>query len=473
LQADFLYAKGNYPYTLHYGGAADSTSKERRTNSDVRQFRTEGDLFYNINKNNQIRIKGYYYNSERGLPGAVIFYNIQSTKRLWDETAFVQGNYALQASPKWQYQLNLKANYAFSRYIDPEFMNEKRLLDNRYYQREYYLSNAVSYKPLVETQHIASLQFTLANDVFMENMNANTYQFPLPTRMNVLTNFAGSYSRKWFNAKASLLHSFIVDKTQFRRDAMHCVSTTLAMEFLPIKDKSLLLSLLYQNTFRLPTFNELYYNSLNNRNLNPEKVRQYAFSALWSKYISKHLPYLSVHINLYYNRIDDKIIAIPTQNLFVWSIVNFGKVDIAGADITLKSHFQIHRKVRLEAMRGYSLQYAVDMTDAKSKTYKQQIPYTPMHTGFGQIVVRTHWIDLSYSLSIIGKRYMLGENTPANELSGYIDQSVSLSRDFNLKKMRLHLGAEMLNLTNKNYEVIRNFPMQGRSFRVNVVVKSL
>ena len=475
IQADFLYAKGNYPYTLYYGGATDSTSKERRSNSDVRQFRTEGDLFYNIDKNNQIRIKGYYYNSERGLPGAVIFYNLYSTKRLWDETAFMQGNYTLQASPKWLYQLNAKLNYAYSRYIDPQFLNEKRLLENAYYQREYYLSNAVAYKPNAGTRHATYLLFTFANDVFMENMNANTYQFPFPTRYHVLSNVAGTYShsKKIFIIKASLLHSFIVDKKQLddTTTKLNRFSPTIAIEFQPKKNKSLLFSLLYQNTFRLPTFNELYYNSLNNRNLSPEKVRQYVFSALWNKWnkhVNRRFPYLSLHTNLYFNQIEDKIVAIPTQNLFVWSMVNFGKVNIIGTDISLKNNFYIHKQMSIETHCNASLQYAVDKTDAKSKTYQHQIPYTPRYTGFGQLMFKTHWLDLSYTLSAVGKRYMLGENIPANELSGYIDQNISIGRDFNLKKIRLYLGAEMLNLANKNYEVIRNFPMQGRSFRIQV-----
>ena len=464
LQADFLYAKGNYPYTLYYGGISDSTSKERRQNSDVMQFRAEGNLFYNINKNNQLRIKGSYYHSQRGLPGAVIYYHIDSTKRLWDETAFVQGNYALKIAPKWRYQLNLKANYAFSRYLDPEFLNEKHLLDNRYYQREYYLSNAVAYKLL------DSLLFTLANDVFMETMNANTFQFPFPTRYNVLTNLAGSYTRKWFNLKASLFHSYILDKKQLTDNSQNFnrFSPTVAMEFYP--NKTLIFNLLYQNVFRLPTFNELYYNSLNNRKLEPEKVQQYAFSTLWNKYVNKNLPYFSLHINLYYNKIEDKIIAVPTQNLFVWAIVNYGKVEILGTDICLKNSFYINKKISLDAMCSYSLQNAVDKTNEKSKSYRHQIPYTPKHTGIGQLAFQTHWIDVAYTLSLVGKRCMLGENIPANEVKSYAEQSVLLSRNFNLKKVRLYVGAEVLNLTNKNYEVIRNFPMQGRSFRLQVKI---
>jgi vitamin B12 transporter len=33
------------------------------------------------------------------------------------------------------------------------------------------------------------------------------------------------------------------------------------------------------------------------------------------------------------------------------------------------------------------------------------------------------------------------------------------------------MGIEILNLMNKNYEIVKNFPMPGRSFRIELIVK--
>jgi hypothetical protein len=84
------------------------------------------------------------------------------------------------------------------------------------------------------------------------------------------------------------------------------------------------------------------------------------------------------------------------------------------------------------------------------------------------LTFKTYWIDVSYVIFLTGKRYTLGENIEENKLSGYVEQNISISRDFNLKKIQLHFAVEMLNLSNENYEAIRNFPMQGMSFRVYI-----
>ena len=104
-------------------------------------------------------------------------------------------------------------------------------------------------------------------------------------------------------------------------------------------------------------------------------------------------------------------------------------------------------------------------------TYKHQIAYTPRVSGSGQAVLETPYVNLSYAMLFSGKRYVLGQNITKNRLDGYTDHSVSAYRDFRFRKMTTSLRIEVLNLLNKNYEIVKNFPMPGRSFRVTVGIK--
>jgi outer membrane cobalamin receptor len=115
-------------------------------------------------------------------------------------------------------------------------------------------------------------------------------------------------------------------------------------------------------------------------------------------------------------------------------------------------------------------QKAVDRTDPKSKTYNNQIPYTPLWSGSASLSLQTPWITVTYSLLGCDKRYALPQNIPANEVPGYIDQSITLNHDFNFRNTStLGLKLELLNIANKNYEIIRNYPMQGFGLRFKVV----
>ena len=122
---------------------------------------------------------------------------------------------------------------------------------------------------------------------------------------------------------------------------------------------------------------------------------------------------------------------------------------------------------------NYTYQRALDVTNpdpstAEGKTYKHQIAYTPRVSGSGQAVLETPWADLSYVVLFSGKRYMLGQNIAENHLPGYTDHSVSAHREFRWRDVSASVAVEVLNLVDKNYEIVKNFPMPGRSFRVTV-----
>ena len=45
------------------------------------------------------------------------------------------------------------------------------------------------------------------------------------------------------------------------------------------------------------------------------------------------IDYLSLSVDAYYNRVKDKIVAVPT--MFIWKMMNLGKVETIGTDINL------------------------------------------------------------------------------------------------------------------------------------------
>lgn len=131
----------------------------------------------------------------------------------------------------------------------------------------------------------------------------------------------------------------------------------------------------------MPSFNDLYYGQTGNIRLKPENASQLNVGLTYSKRISDWLPYVSATVDAYSNRITDKIVAIPTKNLFIWSMVNLGKVDIKGIDFTASVSVQPAEKYVLSLSGNYTYQRALDVTNSdpstlEGKTYKHQIAYT-------------------------------------------------------------------------------------------------
>ena len=462
LNVDYLQCDGRYPFVLRYGGASDSTSNEHRSNTDVRTLSVEENLFFHFNDHSELDFKFGYYRSERGLPGAVIFYNTKASQRLHDENIFAQTHYHNIFSHKFAYQVNAKFTYNYQRYLDPDYLNADHKLDNRYIQREAYLSNTFRYTP------VRLLSLSLSNDLIFGNLYENIQDFSMPSRFTSLTSLYLFLDSKYVDVSAGVLHTYAhnATKTGESADDYNRFSPSLSIAIKPISGEAFYIRAFYKDIFRLPTFNDLYYRLVGNLNLKPEKTMQLDFGLSYASSFSKRI-IIEIVTDGYYNTVKDKIVAIPSKNLFVWTMLNLGEVEMAGANASLNFLYKIIPQLTVSLSGNYTYQYAIDVTNSDSKTYRHQIPYLPLHSGSAITSISTPWFDISYTLLVSGRRYALQQNIPANELAGYTDHSLILSKNFMVKKsVELGLRFELLNLADKNYEIVKNYPMQGRSFRI-------
>jgi len=208
-----------------------------------------------------------------------------------------------------------------------------------------------------------------------------------------------------------------------------------------------------------------------NRDLKPEKTNQFNVGVTYTASVGKWLPLVSITADVYHNDVTDKIVAYPNKDSFFWTILNYGKVTIDGLDLTAETTFQPWKKIGIVVGGNYTYQRALNVTDPNERDYLNQIPYTPRVSGSGRVAVESPWINVSYSLLWSGHRYAVNQNYAENRLPAYADHSISVSRNFRTKNYLINANVEVLNLLNDNYQIIRWFPMPGRSFRATVSVK--
>ena len=476
LSAELLTANGEYPYLLNYSTLEDGlVTKETRKNTDVHNIRLEGTVYGHFSEQASAYIKSYYYQSERGLPGATILYNTDnfSSQRMWDHTFFTQAHYENNLSSIWLLQLNAKYNHGYLHYLDSTYLNETGRMESVFRQNEYYTSASILFRAF------AHLSFSFSTDGFVNNMTANyetealTKEFANPTRFSLLSVVAAKYVSNEFMATASLLSTLVTEKVEVGNPSenQHRLSPYFSFTYKPLKNSDLRLRAFYKNIFRLPTFNDLYYSRIGNADLRPEITYQINVGFTYSFSPFKWFPFISFTMDGYRNYVTDKIIAMPTKNIFVWSMLNLGKVEVNGIDITAETTFSIAKKMNLVMGGTYTYQRALDITTPGGSTYEHQIPYTPRVSGSGKAAIETPWGDISYSLLWSGKRYGGFQNFVDNRLSGYIDHGVSAAHIFKLTDKELKLNIEILNLLNENYSIVKWFPMPGRSVRATIGLK--
>ncbi len=457
VNADWLFSDGDYPFTLVNGTVA---TREKRLNSDVNTIRAEANVYGDLADGGELSFKGNWMSSQRGLPGSVVLYNNDARERLWEEAAFVQGHYRKAFDSKWEMQGQLKYNYAWNKYRDEKEYYPGGEKVDYFTQHELYGSASLKYQP------VNDVQLVLSQDIFRNTLDASYANFAYPERFTSLTALAGKYSNGRFTATASILSTFITETVE-RGDAApnrFRLSPAASVSYKLFEDRNIRVRASFQDMFRTPTFNDLYYNEVGNKHLDPEVARQLNVGITWREGFQGALDELSLQADGYYNKVKDKIVAIPT--LFVWKMLNLGKVDILGTDLNIGASLSFGTDIRLKLQGTWSYQYAVDVTSRADKNYGHQIPYTPRHSGTLSVSVPNKWVDVGYLMNAVGERYALPQNTASNRIAGYVEHSVSLSRNFQVRMCTVALQLECQNFTDAQYDVIQYYPMPGRSYRV-------
>jgi outer membrane receptor protein involved in Fe transport len=231
----------------------------------------------------------------------------------------------------------------------------------------------------------------------------------------------------------------------------------------------------YKNIFRMPTFNDLYYTYISNINpkLLPENASQFDAGITYTKNFKSSLSQINISIDGYYNAIKDKIIAVPSQNLFIWTMENLGKVQIRGIDLNAQANGRFSPDLKWSLRLAYTWQQAIDVTDPTSAEYKNEIPYTPEHSG--SLLASFYYKNWSagYSMLISGDRYTLGENDPSNLLPGWITQDLFVSCKIPFHIFSTTIKGEVNNLFDERYDVVHYYPMPGRSYQLSLIINNL
>jgi len=459
------WTHGNGRYKFRYtNGTYDTTAV--RENAGIDASRVEGGLYGQFKDSSNWHAKVYYYNSTRGLPGAIVSNKFFNGQHQWDRNLFIQTSYNKKFGSRYTMLLNAKYMYDYVRYLDTSIITDYGPLMNRYRQHEYYISSANQYK-------ITSFwDVALSADFQLNEMTAvNLDHFAIPTRYTTLGAAATHMHYGQFEMQANLLATFINEKTKLYsagRD-YQALRPTVLVSWAPFPYEDLKIRAYYKSIFRMPTFNDMYYSTVGNPDLKPEHTRQYNVGVGYNRNGKGWLQYFSLQADAYYSHVKDKIVAAPGRN-FQWMMQNIGLVDIYGIDASVQVSPRLLNKVNTDFSVKYTYQKALDMSAPDEVNYKDQIAYVPVHSG--SFIAHASWNkwDINYSFIYVGERYFLDTNIPMYYLEPWYTSDVSVSTSLLYRNKLIKLTGELNNAFNQYYDVVINYPMPGRYYRFTVSI---
>lgn len=468
ISGEYMYATGRYHFRYHKLNPDHTVAWDTvgiRQNGDVQAVRAEAGL-YGYFPDGKWHIKGYYYDSRKGIPRAIIRNVWTCAQRQWDRNAFVQGQVEKTWLKNWDMQFSAKYSNDYMRYLNPD--TTMMYVDNRFWQQEVYVSWVNKYS-IFSWWDVA-----LSADYQWNWLNATLPEFAYPQRHTGLVAPAMAFHYKWLRAQVSVLGTFAYDKV--RRTGSQAARPThkwtpaAFISYQPWLSEQFFVRAFYKQVFRMPTFNDLYYTDIGNIALKPEYTTQYDAGVEYTKSWKATNFGVQFHLKAdgYFNQVKNKIIAIPKGNSqYRWTMMNLGYVEIAGVDVNVGTAWQLPYDVELNINLSYTYQQARDMTDpADTLTYKGQISYIPWHSGSVIGSLSWHGWGLNYSFIYVGERYHNSANILANYEQPWYTHDLSMSKLWDFHQWRFSTTVEVNNLFNQQYDVIHNYPMPGINGKV-------
>ena len=447
---EWISSSGKYKFRYQrvtpYGEIAYDTTAVRN-NGEIDAVRMEGSLNGYIHAGSW-KIYVYNYESERGIPGAIVNNVWRRGERLWDKNSFIQCSLTKEFDFGYSYKLNMKYANDFTHYVN----NDNKLIsvDNIYKQKEVYGSFANKYSI------VKNWDLSFAYDVQWNGLS----EFADVTRLSQWGSLATAFTiADKFKTQASILACVINEESRERESSpiRKKLTPAIFMSYQPLNRYDLVMRAFYKRSFRMPTFNDLYYTDMGNAYLNPEIADQYNFGILYDKHRENcFLSNFHIGVDAYYNLVKDKIVAYPKGQQFRWTMLNLGKVDIRGIDATMMMTFDFNHNLSLTGKMQYTYQEAIDITYEADNYYKHQIPYIPWHSGSAIGMLSWKSWGLNYSFIYVGERYNQQENIRYNHTQPWYTHDVSVSKNLKFKRSEIRFSAEINNLLGQDYDVILN-----------------
>ncbi|MFZ5979210.1 MAG: TonB-dependent receptor [Candidatus Zixiibacteriota bacterium] len=469
-EADFDYA-----YTVSGGGgSSDSTINGTRVNNDMASDNYFVSGLYQPSNRLKLSFSGQAYVNENGLPGPPT--NQNEFARFKDERLSLTAAVDYERSPRNLYRLETGYSRYVQRFTDLESRTNN--FDSRYVNDIF----------TVHARHDRSLwkdnRIKTGTELRRDILYHDDFYIPRWSMGRTVRDSWGIYliDEQRFNISPMRIFDEIAldfalryDNTFTDKDSTSWQDATTAHRAVEWSPKTgLALSKQtphidyvfragWGKSYRLPAINSLWKNDLlarGNPGLKPERAKHLeAGIEVAGDYGVLNL---SGGLTFYSSDITDLIVWVQGYGSS-WRPENLASAETSGHEEFIE--LSLFDKI-------FSFKYQNTITDALNKTeglneYDKQLVFTPRYlTGFSA-TVDYGGVEISYSVRLVDKVYILKANTKYYGAYRLDDLKINFSRDISAH-WTVSVDYNLYNILDENYVLISQYPMPRRQWQLGI-----
>jgi vitamin B12 transporter len=204
--------------------------------------------------------------------------------------------------------------------------------------------------------------------------------------------------------------------------------------------------------FRIPTFNDLYWQGSGNPDLKPESSYQVEVG---NEFKFKNTTF---SVTGYYIKIQDLLRWSPGSG-GNWTPNNVADVVTYGAEILMNTSKKFGKsQFDFNATYGYTI--------SNDEQKNKQLIYVPYHKFTASLAYSYEKFTTHFQYLYNGKVFTSSDNFYS--LDAYLVSNAGINYAFGKKKF-FQLGFDVLNVFNENYQSVSMRPMPGRNYTINLI----
>ena len=380
----------------------------------------------------------------------------KSNIRLFSQSAFNDRNLALttESDPHAKYIINYSRNLLDYSLTTGKFVINPKIA---------YLSERYQYFPELEKKD--QFSFGEAN-TFLGRLNLN-YQFKKTkiysvSEWNSTHGFGGSFGdnrrqtiSESISFQQNIFRNWLIEgglrkeiTANFESPLLFSLGSVLTLKKFALKASG-------SKNFRIPTFNDLYWDGQGNPDLKPETAIQGELSQ------EVQFKFFKVGLTEFYNDITQMIRWIPTTS-DVWRPMNVDKVKVYGGELFANATIKWNNEHLIDLKTGLSYTASVNQETNK------QLFYTPYYRSFINVSYWYKSLAVFVQNNYTGKVYTTSDNNEEYIIKPYWLTNSGI--EYGFYKRKVYLKAIVNNLLDAKYTSIDK-PMPGRNYNFQITFK--
>lgn len=435
----FFYkdAKNDFPYIN------SDLQKETQQNAKINFLGLLNENYFKINANQTINLRYWYQIADRQLPP-----NILSGR---------QQDQSHRITSEWQ-----KTGKNILLIAKMAFFNEK--IDFSTPQIQLLSNEASTFITELETKFRLDMRQNISIGINNTYNIAQGNNLPYLANTNRLAAF-GSYKFQPIHQKFALCISV---RQQLSDAVLNPITPGIGIEG-NIYKKILHLKSNVNRTYRIPTFNDLYWKqrgATGNIGLQPEEgwsqdVGIYSTILVKNLVFDMSLTVFNSNINnwIYWNTIANGML-MPENIQAVWS---------RGVEITGNCQIPINKNWNIALKANYDITQATIVRSNQVSYIGKQLIYVPYEKAFGNITVQFKKLKINYNQVLTGFRFTQEDNK--DFLPAFSLGNIQLNYDIKMQNFTTNIFCQLNNIYSQNYEVLAGRPMPLFNFQAGLAIQ--